>query len=100
MSLDSIEISRERYDKAVDAKVRHQEAPGITEAVVRKISESKNEPAWMLDIRLQAYKRVIHGKMYLKKSRILSKNSVFQKQNVKLLAVSAANGIVKLCTTT
>lgn len=63
MSLDSIEISRERYDKSVDTKVRHQEAPGLTESVVRKISKSKNEPAWMLDIRLQAYNAFLQKKM-------------------------------------
>ncbi|MBR9692741.1 Fe-S cluster assembly protein SufB [Candidatus Woesearchaeota archaeon] len=52
----SINVSRERHEAPVVAKIRHQEAPGLTEDVVRTISASKNEPEWMLKIRLDAYK--------------------------------------------
>ncbi len=49
-------ISRDRHEQASAAKIRYQESPGLTEEVVRKISASKNEPQWMLDIRLAAFK--------------------------------------------
>jgi hypothetical protein len=63
VSLESVEISRERHETPVDAKVRHHEAPGLTEAVVRKISASKKEPGWMLDIRLKAYRVFLEKEM-------------------------------------
>ena len=31
--------------------------PGLSEDVVRTISEKKNEPAWMLEWRLESYRR-------------------------------------------
>ncbi|MBY0399677.1 hypothetical protein K2X89_05240, partial [Myxococcota bacterium] len=32
-------------------------APGLTEDVVRLISQKKNEPEWLLDYRLKAFRR-------------------------------------------
>ncbi len=49
-----IDISRELYDAADDHKARFVAKPGINEDVVRLISKTKNEPAWMLDKRLKA----------------------------------------------
>lgn len=53
---DNLEISREKYDGADDHKPRFIAKPGINEEVVKLISETKNEPQWMLDKRLQALK--------------------------------------------
>ena len=36
---------------------------GLTEGLVRKISSLKNEPEWMLEIRLKAYKKYLEMKM-------------------------------------
>jgi len=55
MTLASIEPSRERHEQAVVAHIRQQVAPGLDESVVRTISKSKDEPRWMLNIRLAAY---------------------------------------------
>ena len=49
-----IDVSRELYDAADDHKARFVAKPGINEDVVRLISKTKNEPAWMLDKRLKA----------------------------------------------
>ena len=49
-----IDVSRELYDAADDHKARFVAKPGINEEVVRLISKTKNEPAWMLDKRLKA----------------------------------------------
>jgi Fe-S cluster assembly protein SufB len=45
---------REVYDRAAEGVTRHAAAPGLTEEVVREISASKGEPAWMLERRLKA----------------------------------------------
>lgn len=39
------------------AKYKHITQPGLTEGTVREISDLKNEPKWMLDIRLRAFKQ-------------------------------------------
>src|SRR3989338_9496713 len=49
-----IDVSLELYDAAYDHKARFVAKPGINEDVVRLISKTKNEPAWMLDKRLKA----------------------------------------------
>ena len=36
---------------------------GISEQVVREISSIKNEPEWMLDIRLKAYQHFVNSPM-------------------------------------
>lgn len=43
---------RARFDIAATATPRFRSAPGLNEKLVRKISEQKNEPAWMLEKRL------------------------------------------------
>ena len=54
MSADALTIDRSKYDKADSIKSKFQATPGVTEEVVRKISEQKNEPEWMLKLRLRA----------------------------------------------
>lgn len=49
-------LDRSRYDTANRPAVRYKSEPGLTEAVVREISEQKDEPAWMLAKRLQAFR--------------------------------------------
>lgn len=46
---------REIYDKAAEGVTRHTAALGLTEEVVREISASKQEPDWMLELRLKAF---------------------------------------------
>ena len=45
---------REVYDKAAEGVTRHAAGLGLTEEVVREISASKQEPDWMLELRLKA----------------------------------------------
>lgn len=45
--------SRERYDEANPSLYADEAAAGLTEELVRRISASKNEPAWMLELRLK-----------------------------------------------
>ncbi len=54
--MDALEISRARHELPAPAKVRFQETPGLSEEVVRRISRSKDEPDWMLALRLEALK--------------------------------------------
>ena len=49
-----ITIDRSLYDTANVDRSRFRAAPGITEDVVRNISQQKNEPEWILKKRLQA----------------------------------------------
>jgi Fe-S cluster assembly protein SufB len=44
------------YDVRDKNDPRYQVAPGLTEEIVRKISEGQHEPQWMLDLRLQSLK--------------------------------------------
>ena len=52
--MQGIEINRERFDHRNPVRVRYRAKEGLSEGIVRKISESKNEPEWMLDFRLKA----------------------------------------------
>jgi Fe-S cluster assembly protein SufB len=45
--------TREQFDNANPEDYAYKAEAGLSEAVVRRISESKNEPAWMLAHRLQ-----------------------------------------------
>jgi len=49
-----IEINRDLYDKADEHTAKYTAKPGINEEVVRLISNTKNEPQWMLAKRLAA----------------------------------------------
>lgn len=55
--MTDIDIERKWYDAASAERLSYKAAPGLTEDVVRKISADKNEPAWMLDLRLKALKK-------------------------------------------
>ncbi len=46
--------SREMFDQKANIKYSYTAKPGLTEEVVRKISEDKGEPEWMLQKRLKA----------------------------------------------
>ncbi len=50
---DDLFIDRSRYDDADAHDPKYEAPPGVTEATVRIISESKGEPEWMLAKRLQ-----------------------------------------------
>lgn len=67
MSLDTnsphFKINRSLYDDANKERHQFKAAPGITEDIVREISNQKNEPAWMLKKRLQAYELFIKEPM-------------------------------------
>jgi hypothetical protein len=39
------------------ASLRHPPTPGLSEDVVRAISAKKNEPEWLLEFRLRAYRK-------------------------------------------
>jgi len=49
-------FSHARYDFHDDIRYAHLARPGLDEKIVRSISEIKNEPEWMLDLRLKALK--------------------------------------------
>lgn len=49
-------LNRELYEKADNVTPKYQSQPGINEEIVRKISQDKNEPDWMLQKRLKALK--------------------------------------------
>lgn len=49
-----ITIDRQRYDEADNSELLYKAEPGVTEAVVRHISATKKEPAWMLQLRLKS----------------------------------------------
>lgn len=47
-------MDRSLFEEANEDRSRFKAAPGVTEEVVRNISSTKGEPAWMLEKRLQA----------------------------------------------
>ncbi len=49
-------IDRDNYDHYNEEKLTYKAEPGINEEIVRKISEDKNEPEWMLKKRLAGLK--------------------------------------------
>lgn len=48
--------TRNLYDKADNHQAKFTAKPGLNEAVIRLISSTKNEPVWMLEKRLKAWK--------------------------------------------
>jgi Fe-S cluster assembly protein SufB len=51
-------IDVEQYKYGFETKIESEKpAIGLNEGIVRYISEKKNEPAWMLEWRLEAYRR-------------------------------------------
>ena len=51
------ELDRGIYDIIEDVEISKKLEKGLTEEIVREISKEKNEPKWMLDIRLRALKK-------------------------------------------
>ncbi|MBP7708362.1 Fe-S cluster assembly protein SufB [Candidatus Pacearchaeota archaeon] len=51
-----ITMDRSKYDEYIPEKHKFKSDLGLTEETVRQISTDKNEPAWMLDRRLKAFK--------------------------------------------
>ncbi len=51
---EKITINRDKYDDADNHQARITANPGLNEEVVRLISQTKNEPEWMLNKRLKA----------------------------------------------
>ena len=51
-----MEITRQILDHADDVKYRFKVEKGLSEDVIRKISEYKEEPEWMLQKRLESLK--------------------------------------------
>ena len=51
-------IDVDQYKYGFETKIESEKAPkGLSEDIVRFISEKKSEPAWMLEWRLEAYRR-------------------------------------------
>ncbi len=62
--IKNFEIDRSRYDDFnPNSKSRYIAKPGLTEELVRKISSDKNEPEWMLNKRLRAYKAFLNAQL-------------------------------------
>jgi len=53
---ETVRDEREQYAFHDDITYLRETKTGLTEATVREISETKDEPAWMLEYRLRAYK--------------------------------------------
>src|SRR3989344_5497773 len=53
---DNVEISRDRFDHFNEERLIYQAEEGLTEELVREISKQKNEPEWMLQKRLNAFR--------------------------------------------
>ena len=53
---ETVRDEREQYAFHDDITYLRETQAGLTEATVREISETKDEPAWMLEYRLRAYK--------------------------------------------
>lgn len=53
--MEIIQIKRDNEEPTL-SKPKYQSVPGLSEEIIRHISESKNEPEWMREIRLSAFK--------------------------------------------
>ena len=53
---ETVRDEREQYAFHDDISYLRETKAGLTEATVREISETKDEPAWMLEYRLRAFK--------------------------------------------
>ncbi len=56
MATDVKDVDTSRFEHFLDREYEFETSPGINEDVVRTISREKNEPDWMLERRLRAYK--------------------------------------------
>ena len=50
-------LDKETFDHKNDYSYQKDFGRGLTEEVVRKISEDKNEPEWMLEFRLDSFRK-------------------------------------------
>ena len=50
----NINIDTSMYDFRYEEKGFYRNDPGLTEEIVRKLSDDKNDPAWMRDFRLRS----------------------------------------------
>lgn len=55
MNQKELKIDRSLYDDADDHKSSFVASPGVSEELIRDISNQKNEPEWMLEKRLKAF---------------------------------------------
>lgn len=56
MTEQDVSKNQERFQHKVESEPEYKSSPGLSEDTVRKISEEKNEPEWMTDRRVQAYR--------------------------------------------
>ncbi|RJQ15950.1 Fe-S cluster assembly protein SufB [Candidatus Woesearchaeota archaeon] len=61
--MQTFQINRETYDHYNEERLLFRAVPGIDEKLVREISKQKNEPAWMLQKRLEGLKTFYELKM-------------------------------------
>lgn len=54
------DLARDLYDIQDTNDPRYQVSPGLTPAIVQEISAAQDEPAWMLELRLDALKKYEH----------------------------------------
>lgn len=52
--IDNLDIDRSKHDFITEGKPKFRAEKGLSEKVVRQISEHKDEPEWMLEYRLKA----------------------------------------------
>ncbi len=63
-NIKNFEIDRSKYDEHnPNSKSKFVAKPGLTQELVRKISSDKNEPEWMLNKRLRAYKAYLNSNL-------------------------------------
>lgn len=54
---NNFDVDYSKYDFKDDVKSVYSTGKGLNEDIVREISKAKNEPEWMLNFRLDAYKK-------------------------------------------
>ena len=63
-TIETVEKATKDYKYGFVTEVETEFAPkGLNEDIIRKMSEIKGEPEWMLDFRLKAYKRFLDKPM-------------------------------------
>jgi Fe-S cluster assembly protein SufB len=61
--MKDISIDRSKYDTATEERLLYKANAGLSEQVIRTISSSKKEPAWMLELRLKSLKKYEETKL-------------------------------------
>jgi len=56
MATDVRDVDQEKFEQYLDREYEFETPPGLNEDIVRTISREKNEPDWMMEKRLRAYK--------------------------------------------